>query len=82
MGCLVHHCRDKGNGCRSTTNDDHTLAAVVEILRPQLGMYYLALKVLFTWKIRLVTFVVIVIAGTNHQEIAGIVSGLAAFFTQ
>ena len=66
---VIHHRRHHGNSSRSTTHDNHLLALVIQILRPELRMNKLALEVVDTGDIRLQRGIVVVVTRTSDQPL-------------
>ncbi len=67
----LRHFRHEGHGRRTGADDGDGLARVVEIVRPVLRVDDLARKRLLALEVRAVALVVIVVAGTDRQEVAG-----------
>lgn len=71
VGGLVGQRRHQGHGGRAATDHHHLLAAVVEVLGPQLRMDDLPGEVLATDEFRGIAGLVAVVAGAHQQELRG-----------
>jgi hypothetical protein len=70
LRAFLGHGRHQGHGGGTTANHHDTLASVVEIFWPELGMNHLALEGLLAFKLGAICFVVVVLDAAHKKEIA------------
>ena len=68
---VLGHGRHQGHRGGATADHHHFLTAVVEVLRPLLGVYQTPLELIGAGEVRRVAGVVVVVAGAAEQELAG-----------
>lgn len=75
MLCLLGEIGKEGDGSSTTTNNDHLLSRVVEVLGPGLWVDPLALVLIHAWNFGLESLIIVVVSAAENDKLGGDYSG-------